>query len=300
MDSRRHIVPAYEARYVQASEVTHHGRLPAGYHLAGHDSVERLENKLARQAAEIDGLVGHNKKLAASHAPLRQDLDAAQLEIQKRKEDIRSIRAESDMQIRALLDRIEDIEIDIKAGERFKREFREAESEARSLVAANCDITSHIRNTSQELGKALTDMKKTSEMKADLNSLRQENQIVRKTFEFEKGANMEKVERMQTMEKDLVDFANVVKRLREKVLIAERQAHTPNLPNGFYVTQDPLHPPSLHGRMVYPDKNNRTYYKLGAESAIERRIVHVNGISAIVPGTSSSWRGPYETRHIGR
>lgn len=301
MDSRRHIPPAYEGRSVQASEVMRYGQLPAGYHLVGHASSEVLENKLALQAAEIDGLARDNKKLAASQVALRQDLVAAQLEIQKRKDDIRTIRTESDIQIRALLDSIAKIETDIRAGERIKRELKEAEIEARSLIAANHDLASHIQNASQELEKTRDDIKKLPEMIADLDSLRQEHQRLRKTFELEKGANVEKVKQMHIMETDLVDMANEIERLRDKVLNSEIQTHAPNLPNGLYVTQDPLHRPSLNGSMSYLDQNRRLHYNLGAEAAGERRVELGNSNSAIGPGTgSSSWGGAYETRHIGR
>ncbi|GAA0150210.1 hypothetical protein LIER_09201 [Lithospermum erythrorhizon] len=295
MASRRRIPSAYEGRSVQDSIETRVGQL-----LAGHASSEVLENKLAHQAAEINGLAGDNKKLAASHVALKQDLVAAQLEIQKRKEDIRSIRVESDMHIRGLLDRISKFGPDIRAGEGIKRELQEAENEARSLIAANRDLASQIQSASQELEKALTDTKKLPEMTADLESLRQEHQRLRKTFESEKGANMEKVEKMQIMEKDLVDLANEVEKLRDKVLNAERQANAPNLPNG-YITQDPCYPPSLHGGMSYLDQNIQPYYNHGAEAPGERRVELGNSISAIVPGAGSSSReGPYDTMHVGR
>ncbi|KAG9133028.1 hypothetical protein Leryth_015402 [Lithospermum erythrorhizon] len=295
MASRRRMPSAYEGRSVQDSIETRVGQL-----LAGHASSEVLENKLARQAAEINGLAGDNKKLAASHVALKQDLVAAQLEIQKRKEDIRSIRVESDMHIRGLLDRISKFGPDIRAGEGIKRELQEAENEARSLIAANRDLASQIQSASQELEKAQTDTKKLPEMTADLESLRQEHQRLRKTFESEKGANMEKVEKMQMMEKDLVDLANEVEKLRDKVLNAERQANAPNLPNG-YITQDPCYPPSLHGGMSYLDQNIQPYYNHGAEAPGERRVELGNSISAIVPGAGSSSReGPYDTMHVGR
>ncbi|GAA0183457.1 hypothetical protein LIER_30865 [Lithospermum erythrorhizon] len=255
MASRRYLSPAYKERPVQASAVTRHGQSSADYDLSGHHLTELLENKLDRQATEIDRLTRDNKKLAASNVTLRQDLVDAHIEIKKRKKDILSIQEESDLQIRDCLDRIADIETDIRAGERIKRDLQEAESEARSLIAANCDLAYDIRNASQELEKE----KKLSEMNADIDNLRQEPQKLQKTLELEKGANKEKVEQMQLMEKDLVLFAKEVERLRYKVLNAQKQAHAPNLPNDLRVAQYPLHRPSLHGSVSYLDQNGRPY-----------------------------------------
>lgn len=46
-----------------------------------------------------------------------------------------------------------------------------------------------------------------------------------KTYEYEKGLNVEKVEQMKVMEKDLVGLAEEVERLRAEVSNAEKAAH---------------------------------------------------------------------------
>ena len=45
------------------------------------------------------------------------------------------------------------------------------------------------------------------------------------TFEYEKGLNIDRVERMQIMEKDMVGMAAELERLRAEVLNAEKRAH---------------------------------------------------------------------------
>lgn len=47
----------------------------------------------------------------------------------------------------------------------------------------------------------------------------------RSTFEHEKGKNTEKVAKMELMEKDLVEMAREVERLRTEVLDAEKRAN---------------------------------------------------------------------------
>lgn len=47
----------------------------------------------------------------------------------------------------------------------------------------------------------------------------------RTTFEYEKGLNIDKVQQMQAMEKNLVGMAREVEKLRAEVLNAEKRAH---------------------------------------------------------------------------
>lgn len=44
-------------------------------------------------------------------------------------------------------------------------------------------------------------------------------------FEHEKGLNIEKVQRMQSMEKDMVAMDSKLKKLRTELLNAEKRAH---------------------------------------------------------------------------
>lgn len=45
------------------------------------------------------------------------------------------------------------------------------------------------------------------------------------TFEYEKGLNIEEVEQMKAMEKNLIGMAREVERLRDEVSNAEKRAH---------------------------------------------------------------------------
>jgi len=45
-----------------------------------------------------------------------------------------------------------------------------------------------------------------------------------KTFQYEKGLNIEKVEQMKLTEKELIDMANEAERLRAQVVITEKRA----------------------------------------------------------------------------
>lgn len=136
--------------------------------------AEALENKIAFQTAEIEQLSGDNHRLAASHGALREELFAAQEEIQRLKEHMRSLHTESDIQIRVLRDKIAKREADIRAGEVVKKDLQKAHKEAQSLVAARQELSVKIEQAAQELKKARVDVKSLPDLRAELDSLRKE------------------------------------------------------------------------------------------------------------------------------
>ncbi|KAL6984958.1 hypothetical protein U1Q18_018339 [Sarracenia purpurea var. burkii] len=315
MAGRGRIPSPFDGRSVQAPGMMRHGPFP-GLGPAGHhrpmeplSPAEHLEAKLAGQVEEIERLAGENHRLAATHAALRQDLVGAQQEIQRLRAHIRSIQTESDIQIRVLLEKIGKMEFDIRAGERIKKDLQQAHLEAQSLVTARQELTAQIRQANAELDKARSDLKTLPEMHAELDSLRQEHQRLRNTFEYEKGLNMDKVEQMQAMEKNLVGMAREVEKLRAEVLNVEKRARAPNpYGGGPYMHPDPLYPASVHGGGAYSENyGGPPHGQKGIGAAGEGIIPYGGGNNATasrgagsapvhIAGGASFWGGgPYDT-----
>ncbi|KAJ7979550.1 Protein FLX-like [Quillaja saponaria] len=208
-----------------------HGPFPGLGPAAGHRPLESipphlLENKIAVQETEIERLAGDNHRLAATHVSLKQEFVAAQQEVQELKAHIRSIQTESDIQIRVLLDKITKMEAEIRAGESVKKDLQWADIEAQSLAAARQELTGQIQQATQELQKARLDVKSLPDLQDELDSLRQEHQRLRATFEYEKNMNIEQVQQMKATERNLIGMAIEVQKLRAEVLEAEKRAHT--------------------------------------------------------------------------
>ncbi|KAM7508374.1 hypothetical protein LguiA_018827 [Lonicera macranthoides] len=182
MAARGHVPSGYGARPVQALGMMRHGPFPAGHHPMETTLPPNLENKLVVQEAEIERLAGDNQRLAASDGALRQDLGAAEQDIQRLRAHIRSIQTESDIQIRVLVDKIAKMEAEIRGGEIVKKELHQAHIEAQSLVADRKELTTKIEVATKELEKTRADMKKLPEMIDELDSLRKEHQRLRCIF----------------------------------------------------------------------------------------------------------------------
>lgn len=179
MASRRE-VPASYGRSLQAPGMALQEELAAGRRRIDPFPPPGLrDNRFAARAAELEHLAGDHHRLAATYVALKQDLCAAQREVEKLKEHIRSTQTESDIQVRLLLDKIAKMEVDLRTIESSKKDLEEAHLEARSLVSANMELSGKIHHVMQELEKARADVKKLPEMHAELDSLKKEHQKLR-------------------------------------------------------------------------------------------------------------------------
>lgn len=175
-------IPPFDGRSVQAPGMMRHGSFPGSGSASGHRSLEAsrlLENKIASQEAEIEQLVGDNRRLASTHVALREELINAQQEVQKLRAHIRSIQTESDIQIRVLLDKIAKMEADIRASEGRKKELKLAHMEAQSLAASRQELKGQIEQVTKELKKAHNDVQSMPDLQAELDRLVQERQRLR-------------------------------------------------------------------------------------------------------------------------
>ncbi|CAN4084337.1 unnamed protein product [Withania somnifera] len=263
MASRRQVTAPY-GRSLQAPGIVLREELSAGRrHVDPLPPPELRENRFAARAVELERLAGDHHRLAATYVALKQDLSAGQREVEKLKDHIRSTQTESDIQIRLLLDKIAKMEGNRRTIESSRKDVEEAHLEARNLVSANMELSGKIHHVMEELEKARAEVKKLPGMHAELNSLKKEHQKLRKIFEYEKGLNIEKVEQMKLMEKELIDMANEVERLRAEVSIAEKRAQGLDPYGRPYMNPDPMCPaPPMH-LSTQVDSYQRSYIPMG-------------------------------------
>lgn len=136
------------------------------------------EDNISDQAAEIERLVGKNQGLIASRLTLRQEIHAAQQEMQRLQAHIACVQTERNIQIRGLLEKIRKMESDVSDAEMVKRELQQAYLEGHSLVAEKQELVIEIQRVAEELQKAYTDIRKLPEMHAELDGLRQDYQRI--------------------------------------------------------------------------------------------------------------------------
>ncbi|KAL8465436.1 hypothetical protein ACS0TY_034807 [Phlomoides rotata] len=235
--------PAYDERIRQESGMMHHA----------HHPVERLppselfEEKWACQEAELEQLRRDNHKLAAGQLAMRQEHAAAIGERDKMREHGQSICSEGDIEVHILLDKIANQEADIRAKENIKRVLQEAHIEARRIKKCKLELSAKVEQATKELECSHENLKRLPEMRATLDSLKEEYWRLRKTFEYERGRNLEKVEQLKILENNLIEIADEVERSRTEVSNAGKIANVPIPYGGPNMDPGNLHPPPFHG-----------------------------------------------------
>ncbi|XP_042050274.1 protein FLX-like 4 [Salvia splendens] len=250
MDSRRNIPSAYN----EHERMMRRDQLPPTHYLSTEPLVpELLDRKLATQAVEIEQLTTDNRKLAASYMALRQELADAKVEADKVREHMRSTQNEGDIQIRILLDKIAKTDADTGVWDTIKKELQVYNAEARRLMSAKLELSVKLEQATKELDLTYENIEKNPAMSSELASLRREYQRLRKTFEYEKCTNVEKVEQMKILERDLIGIAEEVDILRAAVLNAETRASGAVSYSSSYMNLDGRYPLPYYGNGGYSD-----------------------------------------------
>ncbi|KAH7532839.1 hypothetical protein FEM48_Zijuj04G0065100 [Ziziphus jujuba var. spinosa] len=179
---------------------------------------EVMEQKLAAQHVEMQRLATENQRLAATHGTLRQELAAAQHELQILYAQIGAIKSEREQQVGNLMDKIAKMESELKAGEPVKLELQQARTEAQNLVVARQELISKVQQLSQDLQRAHTDVQQIPALISELDSLRQEYQHCRATYDYEKKLYNDHLESLQLMEKNYMTMAREVEKLRAELV----------------------------------------------------------------------------------
>ncbi|XP_009625498.1 protein FLX-like 1 [Nicotiana tabacum] len=183
-----------------------------------------LEEHLATQHDEIQGLLVDNQRLAATHVALRQELEAAQYELQRTDHYARSLRMESDVQMRELYEKAAKMEMDLQAVDGMRSELMRVRSDIKEFTAARQELTVEVQRMTQDFTRMTADIQQTPAIKAEIEGLKQELQRARAAIENEKKGYAENYEHGQVMEKKLLTMARELEKLRAEVANAEKRA----------------------------------------------------------------------------
>ncbi|XP_038982678.1 protein FLX-like 2 [Phoenix dactylifera] len=178
---------------------------------------EIMEQKLAHQHMEMQRLATENERLAATHSSLRQQLAAAQQDLQRFQTRNGAVNSEQEQQLRVLKDKIAKMEADLKASEPVKVELQQARAEAQSLIAARQELISKVQQLTQDLQRSHADAQQIPALMSELDALRQEYQHCRATYDYERKLRIDHYESLQVMEKNYVSMFREVEKLRAEL-----------------------------------------------------------------------------------
>ncbi|XP_047334968.1 protein FLX-like 2 isoform X2 [Impatiens glandulifera] len=191
---------------------------PAGVYLPYDISpAEAMEQKIAAQHVEMQKLVKENQRFAATHGTLRQELAAAQHELQVLQSDIGVMKSEKEHQTRNLVDKIVKMEAELQGAEAIKLELQKARTEAQNLVVARQELILKAEQLNQDLQRKHADLQQVSVLISERETLRQEYHHWRATYDYEKKLYNDHLESLQVMEKNYLNMAMEVEKLRAEL-----------------------------------------------------------------------------------
>ncbi|CAI9780719.1 unnamed protein product [Fraxinus pennsylvanica] len=178
---------------------------------------EVMEQKLTAQHVEMDKLANENQRLATTHRTLRQDLATAKHELQFVHAHIADMKAEKEQHTRRLMDKIARMEAELQAAESIKTELQQAHTEAKGLFAARQELISQAQQVTRDLQMAHSEAQQIPALMSELESLRQEYQHCRATYDYEKKLYSDHLESLQVMEKNYMAMSREVDKLRAEL-----------------------------------------------------------------------------------
>ncbi|KAK0599633.1 hypothetical protein LWI29_007130 [Acer saccharum] len=199
---------------------TQFGMGPRG--LPPHPAI--FEERLAAQHQDIQGLLGDNQRLAATHVALKQELETTQHEIQRMVHFADSLRVDKDVQMREMYEKSIRLEVDLRGVEAMQGELRKVQADIKELTAVRQELTGQDQVLSQELAWLTADLQQVPALKADIENMKQELQRARAAIENEKKGYAENYEHGQVMEKKLISMAREMEKLRAEIANSEKRA----------------------------------------------------------------------------
>ncbi|KAG5015735.1 hypothetical protein AAZX31_08G147300 [Glycine max] len=189
-----------------------------------HPAAAIIEERLAAQHQDIQGLLGDNQRLAATHVALKQELEAARHELQRVAHFRESLRADTEARMRELYDKAAQLEAELRGAEAARTELLQVRSDVKELTAVRQDLSGQVQAMTQDLARMTADAKRVPALRADVEAMKQELQCARAAIEYEKKGFAENYEHGQVMEKKLVAMAREMEKLRAEIANAEKRA----------------------------------------------------------------------------
>jgi chromosome segregation ATPase len=138
-----------------------------------------IEERLAVQHGEIQGLLGDNQRFAATHVALKQELEAAQHELQRMAHFKDSLRADTEVRMRELYEKAGKLEAELRGAEVARAELQQIHGDVKELTAVRQDLSGQVQAMTQDLTRMTADLKQMPALRADVDAMKQELQRAR-------------------------------------------------------------------------------------------------------------------------
>ncbi|KAJ4893633.1 Protein FLX-like 1 [Raphanus sativus] len=192
-----------------------------GHHLQHHSIIE---DRIAAQNQDVQGLLADNQRLAATHVALKQELEVAQHELQRMMHYIDSLRAEEDVMMREMYDKSMRCEAELRQVDALRAEVQKVRADIKEFTSSRQELTSQVHLMSQDLGRLTAELQQIPTLTAEIENTKQELQRARAAIDYEKKGYAENYEHGKVMEQKLVAMARELEKLRAEIANSESRA----------------------------------------------------------------------------
>uniref|UniRef100_A0A1J3CD27 Protein FLX-like 1 n=1 Tax=Noccaea caerulescens TaxID=107243 RepID=A0A1J3CD27_NOCCA len=214
-------VPPPRSSMIDDSRETQYRADPRG--LPSHVSV--MEDRLAAQNQDVQGLLADNQTLAATHVALKQELEVTQHELQRMMHYIESLRAEEDIMMREMYDKSLRSEMELRELDAMRAEIQKVRADIKEFTSSREELTSQVHLMTQDLARLTADLQQIPTLTAEIENTKQELQRARAAIDYEKKGYAENYEHGKIMEQKLVAMARELEKLRAEIANSENRAH---------------------------------------------------------------------------
>ncbi|CAE5967306.1 unnamed protein product [Arabidopsis arenosa] len=184
-----------------------------------------LEDRLAAQNQDVQGLLADNQRLAATHVALKQELEVAQHELQRMMHYIDSLRAEEEIMMREMYDKSMRSEMELREVDAMRAEIQKVRADIKEFTSGRQELTSQVHVMTQDLARLTADLQQIPTLTAEIENTKQELQRARAAIDYEKKGYAENYEHGKIMEHKLVAMARELEKLRAEIVNSETRAH---------------------------------------------------------------------------
>ncbi|AEE75563.1 Protein FLX-like 1 [Arabidopsis thaliana] len=184
-----------------------------------------LEDRLAAQNQDVQGLLADNQRLAATHVALKQELEVAQHELQRIMHYIDSLRAEEEIMMREMYDKSMRSEMELREVDAMRAEIQKIRADIKEFTSGRQELTSQVHLMTQDLARLTADLQQIPTLTAEIENTKQELQRARAAIDYEKKGYAENYEHGKIMEHKLVAMARELEKLRAEIANSETSAY---------------------------------------------------------------------------
>ncbi|CAH2060065.1 unnamed protein product [Thlaspi arvense] len=183
-----------------------------------------LEDQIAIQHREIESLLADNQKLAVAHIGVKDQLNLAKRELAQLLETAAKVKADREAKVREVYQNSLRMEAEARVVNGIGAEFDQVRSDVQRLAEDRQKLTTELAMLDGEIAKAKPNAERATEIKAEIETLREEVSKGRAALELEKKTRASNLRHERGMEKTIDHLNREIVKLREELVNLETKA----------------------------------------------------------------------------